>query len=195
MNNSQVTVPRNRDPLGIPFSLFCAGISRNSQHHHLTLSKGQVVTEKSYPELCDDNFINIAYDTWFDQDYDMVPMDNDLVNPPSEMGIHPSPGRGFLEDRTNIAHNGEIFQSFVDLCRIGQFTFKHGPGTTFLIGASQLLVGPFQCNDFQEHYGHFIKCLPPHSHAAWYLFTKEGFKINKNVFIICQYNYSIIFII
>ena len=172
MNNSQVTVPRYRDnPLGIPFSMFCAGISQNSQLHHLTLYKGQVVTENSYPELCDDNFINIAYDTWYDQNDDMVPLDDGTLY------IPPSPGEGFKKDKTNIAHNGEIFQSFLDLCRITQYTFKHNPNS-FLNGESQLLVGPFQCNDFQEHHGHFIKCLPPHSHAAWYLFTKEGFKIN-----------------
>ena len=101
-----------------------------------------------------------------------------VIQPDWTLDIPPSPGIGFINDRTSIAHNGEIFQSFLDLCRITQYTFKHNP-LSFKNGEAQLLVGPFQCNDFQEHHGHFIKCLPPHSHAAWYLFTKEGFKLNK----------------
>ena len=64
-------MPRyTENPLVIPFSMFCAGISQNSEHHHLTLSKGQVRTDKSYLELCDNNFIKIAYDTWYDDWYD-----------------------------------------------------------------------------------------------------------------------------
>ena len=135
---------------------------------------GQVVTEKSYPELCNDNYINIAYDTWYDDYFDMVKQADGTLS------IAPSPSLGFYEGRTNIPHNGQIFQSFLDLCRIGYFTFKHNP-SSFENGESQLLVGPFQCNDFQKHHGHFIKCLPPHSHAAWYLFTKEGFKQKNKI--------------
>ena len=180
-------MPRYREnPLVIPFSMFCAGISRNSEHHHLTLSKGQVRTDKSYLELCDNNFIKIAYDTFYDHGYDMAIQADDTLY------IPPPPGTGFLLGKTNIAHNGEIFQSFLDLCRITQYTFKHNP-LAFQIGEAQLLVGPFQCNDYYiKKKGYFINCLPPHSHAAWYLFTKEGFKISENIFVICQTNYPII---
>ena len=58
---SQVTVPRYRDRdnhLTITFSMLCPGISQNTKHHHLTLYKGQVLSGKSYPELCNDNVLN-----------------------------------------------------------------------------------------------------------------------------------------
>ena len=187
-------MPRYREnPLVIPFSMFCAGISRNSEHHHLTLSNGQVMTDKSYLELCDNNFINIAYDTWYDIHYDMVPQDDGTLY------IPPSPGIGFNGFRANIAHNGEIFQSFLDLCRISLYSYNHASvyGSYDKINSYlQLLVGPFQCNDYQNFKWKNLEqyiCLPPNSHAAWYLFTKEGFKINENIFFICKANYSIIF--
>ena len=49
-------MPRYRqNPHIIPFSMLCPGISQNSKHHQLTLYKGQVLREKSYLELCNQN--------------------------------------------------------------------------------------------------------------------------------------------
>ena len=177
-------MPRYREnPLIIPFSMLCPGISQNTKLHNLTLYSGQGSREKSYPELCDNNILNIVYDTFYDIKYDMVDMDN------GELKIPPSPGYGFRLGYTSIPHNGEIFQSFLELCQITHFTFQYSmtAGERYLYedpDYQQLLVGPFQCNDFvmnkriNSHFGHSINCLPPHSHTAWYLFTKEDFKID-----------------
>ena len=161
--------------------MLCPGISQNTKHHHLTLYKGQVWGEKSFLDLCDNNVLSIVYDTHYDYGSDMA---EDLVQL-GELYIPPSPWRGFYEGRTSIPHNGEIFQSFLDLCQITHYKFEY-LDWTFLDEDPdfQLLVGPFQCNDFvinkriNSDFGHSINCLPPHSHTAWYLFTKEDFKID-----------------
>ena len=187
---SQVTVPRYREnPLIIPFSMLCPGISQNTKHHHLTVYKGQVWGEKSFLDLCDNNVLYIVYDTIQHRGYDMVKLSND------ELYIPPSPGQGFYEGSTSIPHNGEIFQSFLALCQISLYKFEHwedgGPGKGHFLekdpDLQQLLVGPFQCNDFvmnkriKSDFGHSINCLPPHSHTTFYLFTKEDFKIYEMV--------------
>ena len=184
MSNSQVTIPRYREnPLIIPFRMFCAGVSQIAKHHHLTLYKGQVWRTKSYFDLCNNNILHIAFDTFYDKNADMVELNN------GQLYVPQSPWWGFLEGRTSIPHNGEIFRSLLDFCHITHFTFKYVPmkANPNFYEDFDLLIGPLQCNDFvmnqrsDSHLGHSINCLPPHSYNAWYLFTKGAFNYDELV--------------
>ena len=164
---SQVTVPRFREnPLIIPFSMLCPGISQNTKLHHLTLYKGQVWGEKSYLELCNHNVLNIVYSNWGEW-----PIEQN-----GKLYVPPVPGRGFIDDFTNIPYDSEILQSFAELTNITNMTFHSFDNYEDSLEevTYQMQVGTFGC----DLYGYNDKqCLPPHDYSPTYIWTKEGFKI------------------
>ena len=184
-------MPRYRENyLSTPFSMFCSGISQNTRHHHLTLYKGQVWGNKSYPELCGNNILTIVYSSRDTSTEDIMEQNGKLYVPSL-------PGIGFNnDDFTQIPWNSEILQSFSHLTRITQITFlyydpswQNDGGTEIDEYTYQIHVGSFKCKFdggicgcdsegcFRCSTAHKHQCVPPHSHKTWYIWTKECFKI------------------
>ena len=108
------------NPLIIPFSMLCPGISQNTKHHHLTLYNGQVWEEKPYLELCNHNVLYILHDISANFNSVRWPiMQND------ELHVPPVPGVGFTLERTQgqIPWDSEILQSFAGLTNITNMKF------------------------------------------------------------------------
>ena len=168
MNDSQVTVPRYREnPLIKPFSLLCPGISKNSKHHQLTLYKGQVWREKSYLELCNHNVLNIVYET---------DMPNDIMEENGELYVPPVPGLGFIIDRSQIPWDSEIIQSFAELTNITNMTFHSFENYDDSLEdvTYQIKVGSYVSVNLD---GNHEQCVPPYTYYPYYIWTKEGLKI------------------
>ena len=171
----QVTVPRYRaNPHIIPFSMLCPGVSQNIKHHHLTLYKGQVIREKSYPELCDENILNILFRK-AKKGTELYKLEKIEQN--GELYVPPTPGIGFKIGDTKIPYNSEILQSFAELNRITDLSF-HIRDVSLDYSLSkvnktyQIEISSLQCNP-----DYHMQCDPPHSHLPWYIWTKEGLKI------------------
>ena len=105
-------MPRYRE--NSPFmkvSMLCPGISQNTKLHHLTLYKGQVWEEKPYPKLCNHNVLYIVYGRTANFDVYRNPIEQN-----GELHVPPVPSeRGFIQDRTQIAWDSEILESFAQL--------------------------------------------------------------------------------
>ena len=144
--------------------MFCPGISQNSKLHHLTLHKGQVLTEKSYLELCDHNVLNV------------ISLQINLGLPPEKNGkliVPPVPSLGFFRDDSMIPWDTEILHSFAEITKTTNITFyswdNYMPGLTY-----QINVGPYECvNGYEDE----ERCAPPNRHKPWYIWSKEGFLI------------------
>ena len=163
-------MPRYREnPLIVKFSMLCPGISQNTKHHQLTLYKGQVWREKSYLELCNHNVLNILYDWTANHDGDRWPIEQN-----GELYVPPVPGFGFIDDYTLIPWDSEMLQSFAKLTHITNMTFHYydtyedsQEDVTY-----QIKVGTFVCSVY-----HYEQCVPPSRYLPWYIWTKEGLKI------------------
>ena len=176
MYNSQVRMPSYREnSLIIPFKMLCPGISQNTKHHQLTLYKGQVWREKSYLELCNHNVLNIVYDLSTinkGTPYHIKTIVND-----GELYVPPVPDKW----NTMIPWDTEILQSFAELTNITRMTFKYlnvyEEDTRLEDVTYQLVVGNYLCRPY-----HHNQCVPPHSYIPWYIWTKDGFKIQIKIF-------------
>ena len=169
-------MPRYREnPLITPFSMLCPGISQNTKHHHLTLYKGQVWSEKSYLELCDQNVLNIAHT----HNHTEPLHPGDMIFG-SHFSVPPVPGYGFKLDDTQIPWDSEILQSFAELTHITNITL-HSFDThedSLEDVTYQISVGSWVCS------GAYYKeqCFPPYRYYPNYIWTKEGLKIQiKNI--------------
>ena len=157
-------MPRYREnPLIIPFSMLCPGISQNTKLHHLTLYKGQVWGEKSYLERCNHNVLNIVFDPTY--------LDGETMEQNGELYV---PETDFTSDSSQIPYDSEILQSFADLTNITNMTFHSFDATedspeefTY-----QIQVGGWLCHMTQ----HDRQCVPPNRYYPWYIWTKDGFK-------------------
>ena len=167
---SQVTVPRNREnPLIIPFSMLCPGISQNTKLHHLTLYKGQVWGEKSYLELCNHNVLNIVYSFTANFDSSKYPIEQN-----SELYVPAVPGIGFINDQPDIPWDSEILHSFAELTKITNITFHYFVSSEqdLLEDVTyQLIVGSYPC----LYPDHFVNCVPHRSYYPFFIWTKECF--------------------
>ena len=146
-NNLQVTVPKYREnSLITPFSMLCAGISQNFDHHQLTLYKGQVWGGKSYSELCDNNILSIVYhpDTIDFFEIDGIgdgdgimgrnALNRDKMEQDGELYVPPVPGKAFTDGRANgllisdrytqLPWESEILQSFAGLTKVTYITLQ-----------------------------------------------------------------------
>ena len=171
-------MPRYREnPLIVKFTLLCPGISQNSKHHQLTLYKGQVWREKSYLELCDENVLNVLYNSKSGTE------DNMQKN--GELYVPPVPGRGFIIDSSQIPWDSEILQSFAELTHITTISFHPFDPTEDSVEdfTYQILVGRFKCKISEQVSEHYEKCVPHHSYEPYYIWTKEGLKIQINKFV------------
>ena len=150
--------------------MFCPGISQNSKLHHLTLYKGQVWTVKSYLELCNHNVLNVVYGPYANF---KLPVEKN-----GKLHVPPVPGLGFIRDNTMIPWDSEILRSFAEITDIINITFLFLDeyGDSALGVTYQVAVGSFKC----QHKGKDNLCLPPNSHAPYYIWTKEGFQIKIN---------------
>ena len=168
-NNLQVTLPRHRE--NSPFmevSMLCPGISQNTKLHHLTLYKGQVWKEKSYPELCNQNVLHIAY-SWSTNFASSFEKNGELHVPP----VPSEPG--FINDDSQIPWDSEILESFAQLTDMTNITFHYIKEDV----TSQIQVGSFGCG---IRYSVMVQCAPPTRYTPWYIWTKEGFKIKVKMF-------------
>ena len=77
---------------------------------------------------------------------------------------------GFIKGGVMIAWDSEILQSFAELTDITNITFHSFDSVEDV--TYQIQVGKFICR-----VNHNEKCVPPTSHYPWYIWTKEGFKI------------------
>lgn len=162
-------MPRYREnPLIVKFSMLCPGISQNTKHHQLTLYKGQVWREKSYLDLCDHNVLNINYGWSANIDRDRWPIEQN-----GELYVPPVPGYGFISDRSQIPWDSEMLQSFAELTNITNITFHryYQYRDSRKDVRFQLWVGSFVCEPY-----HYEQCVP-HKYYPWYIWTKEGLKI------------------
>ena len=101
----------------------------------------------------------------------------DIMEKNGELYVPPVPGRGFISDYPQIPWDSEILQSFADLTKITNFTFQ-----SFDIYEDsleeftyQLVVGSYDCDSYYHQ-----QCVPPYKYYPWYIWTKEGFKIQIN---------------
>ena len=154
--------------------MLCPGISQNTKHHHLTLYKGQVWGEKSYLELCNHNVLNIVFDP-------IALMTEDIMEQNGTLYVPPVPGYGFISDDTQIPWDSEILQSFAELTNITNMTFHFYDSYEDSLEdvTYQIKVGSWMCDGIE----HYEQCVPPHSHFPWYIWTKEGLKIQIKIFI------------
>ena len=169
-----MTVPRDREnPFIIIFSMLCPGISQNTKLHHLTLYKGQVWGEKSYLELCNHNLLNIVFDPIYVRPEDIMEKNGELYVPPV-------PGKGFIREDSLIPWESEILQSFAELTNINNITFHSFDYYEDSLEdvTYQIQVGSFMCSDTHN----YEQCVPPCRYDPWYIWTKEGLKIQiKNI--------------
>ena len=166
-------MPRYREnPLIIPFSMLCPGISQNTKLHHLTLYKGQVWGEKSYLELCNHNVLNIVFDPIGSL------YSEDIMEQNGELYVPPVPGEGFIRDKTMIPWDSEILQSFAELTNITNITFQSFDmyEDSLQDVTYQIQVGSWMCDGVK----HDDQCVPPYKYYPLYIWTKEGFKIRIN---------------
>ena len=201
-NNLQVTVPKYREnSLITPFSMLCAGISQNFDHHQLTLYKGQVWGGKSYSELCDNNILSIVYhpDTIDFFEIDGIgdgdgimgrnALNRDKMEQDGELYVPPVPGKAFTDGRANgllisdrytqLPWESEILQSFAGLTKVTYITLQKWDSERdgSLEGVEyQIKVGNWRCTDKTAHHE---QCASLKQYNAWYLWTKESFKIQK----------------
>ena len=161
-------MPRYREnPLSIPFSMLCPGISQNTKHHHLTLYKGQVWGEKSYLDLCDNNILSIALRANFISREVYVIMEN------GELYVPPIPSiQGFIRENTKIPYDSEILQSFAELTHISHIALH--PSEDLKDITYHIKAGSLKC--LVSHLSHKDTCVH-HSYYPVYFWTKEGFKI------------------
>ena len=199
-NNLQVTVPKYREnSLITPFSMLCAGISQNFDHHQLTLYKGQVWGGKSYSELCDNNILSIVYhpDTIDFFEIDGIgdgdgimgrnALNRDKMEQDGELYVPPVPGKAFTDVRgngllirdryTQLPWESEILQSFAGLTKVTYITLQKWDSQRdqSLEGVEyQIKVGNWRCTDKTAHHE---QCASLKQYNAWYIWTKESFKI------------------
>ena len=203
-----MTVPGyQNNPLIIPFSMLCPGISQNSKHHQLTLYNGDVWGKQSYEEVCGNNILNIAYDPdtieFFQyKDYvynenldledirDGLHMDSDFMEQDGELYVPPVPGKAFKDGRANglgfndrytqIPYESEILQSFTELTQSTYITLQkwdsEKDSSQQGVGY-QVKVGNWRCTFMT---GHNEQCASLKQYKAWYIWTKEGFKVQIN---------------
>ena len=196
-----MTVPRYRkNSLITPFSMLCPGISQNSDSHQLTLYKGDVLGGKSYSELCDNNILNIVYDPDtinFFEVYDDVgewdgimgrgAVNRDKMEQNGELYVPPVPGKAFTDVRSNgllindrytqLPWESEILQSFAGLTKVTYITLQKWDSQRdqSLEGVEyQIKVGNWRCTDKTAHHE---QCASLKQYNAWYIWTKESFKI------------------
>ena len=169
-------MPRYREnPPFMEVSMLCPGISQNTNLHHLTLYKGQVWEEKPYLELCNHNVLNIVYGWSANYDTDLYPIEEN-----GELNVPPVPSEhGFIRDSTMIPWDSEILQSFAQLTDITNITLHYfDPYEDSLEDVTyQLVVGSFDCYIY-----HHEKCVTPTKYWPWYIWTKEGFKMQMKIF-------------
>ena len=174
MNNSQVTVPRfSETSLSMPFSMLCPGISQSSKHHHLTLYKGQVWREESYSELCNHNVLNVVY-LWSANFDSLNPVHKD-----GELYVPPAAGIPFLEESSMIPWDSEILQSFARMTNITTMNFYDDDYQVSFLNSTYIVVGNIVCLENPNNQ----QCFPPCRYKPWYIWTKEGFKIQINSFL------------
>ena len=159
-------MPRYREnPLIMKSSMLCPGISQNFKHHHLTLYKGQVLGEKSFLELCNQNILSIAFDAT--NRYQEKTTEN------GELYVPPVPrSKGFIRESTKIPWDSEILQSFAELTHISHITLHPSKDAYLKDITYQIRVGSLKC-----FVSHFDQCIH-HSYVPIYIWTKEGFKID-----------------
>ena len=168
-------MPRYREnPLIIPFSMLCPGISQNTKLHHLTLYKGQVWGEKSYLELCNHNFLNILFEP-------RAVYRGDIMEQNGALYVPPVPGDRFIKDKTMIPYDSEILQSFAELTNITNMTFHSfdSNGDSRQDVTYQLLVGSFKCHMQDAGRMPNDQCVHSLQYYTNYIWTKEGFNTNK----------------
>ena len=155
-------------------SMLCPGISQNTKLHHLTLYKGQVWEEKPFLELCNNNVLNIAYGRTTNYDTDWYPIEQN-----GELNVPPVPSRwGFIRADSQIAWDSEILESFAELTDITNITFHYFDAYEDSIEnvTYQIQVGGWVC-----FVNHNEKCVPPTKYWPWFIWTKEGFKIQIKI--------------
>lgn len=167
IDHFQVTVPRYRNnPLIIPFSMLCPGVSEITQLHHLTLYNGQVWGKKSYLELCNHQALTVVF---------ALPAVNYQMELSGELNVPPGPGLGFIWDfSSQIPYDSEILQSFARLTNITTIklqTFDAYEDSLEDV-TYQLKVGSYMCYS----YNHKEQCAPPYGYYPFYIWTKEGYK-------------------
>ena len=178
-----MTVPRYREnPFIIKSRLLCPGISQNTKHHHLTLYNGQVPKEKPFLEFCNQNFITFMVipdetmeDEWW---WDEIRNTNKLYEIPD---IENPGWRTFHQGRPAIAFDIEILESLARLTNITTIANITTAANTDILKSDQqflISVGPYACN--VENIAHNEMCHPPYKHFPFYIWTKEGFKIQIN---------------
>ena len=177
-------MPRYREnPLITPFSMLCPGISQNTKHHQLTLYKGQVLEETPYTELCNHNVLNIGYDWTANHGWSRTPdLDDYPIEQNGELHVPPVPSKwGFIRADSQIAWDSEILESFAKLTNITNITFQYYDWYEDSLEnvTWQVEVDSNVCVNLD---GNHEKCLPPTKHWPWYIWTKEGFKIQIKIF-------------
>ena len=168
-------MPRYREnPLIIPFSMLCPGISQNTKLHHLTLYKGQVWGEKSYLELCNHNVLTVLFDP-------LAIKLRDTMEENSTLDVPPVPGQGFINEETLIPYDSEILQSFAELTNITNMTFHSFDSYEDSLKdvTYQLLVGSFKCHMQDAGRMPNDQCVHSLQYYTNYIWTKEGFNTNK----------------
>ena len=90
-----------------------------------------------------------------------------------ELSVPPVPGLGFINDNTQIPWDSEILESFAQLTDITKITFHYFEDIKANV-KYEVVVGKF----FISH-DHHIHRFPATNYISWYLWTKEGFKIQK----------------
>ena len=171
-------MPRYRENrLITPFSMLCAGISQNTRLHHLTVAKGHV-RGKSYHKICDNNILNIVYEP-------IALYPEDKIEENGELYVPSTPGRIFTNDRETLAWDSEILQSFAELTHITNITFhSYDPYEDSLDDVTwQVKVGSTVCLNSVAHHVH---CVSPYCYYPWYIWTKEGCKIQLKHFRLIQ---------
>ena len=165
-------MPRYREnPLIIPFSMLCPGISQNTKLHHLTMDDGQVLRDKSYLEHCDKNILSIAVSTFYSDANDLYKyMDKKMEY--GELYVPPIPSpQGFISESSKIPWDSEIVQSFAELTNITHVSLHPSEDAALKDITYHIRAGSLKC-----WVSHYDQCLH-HSYIPFYIWTKEGFKI------------------
>ena len=88
-----------------------------------------------------------------------------------ELYVPPTPGYPFRDDRETLAWDSEILQSFAELTHITNITLRYNSRD---IGGWQVKIGSYKCVNLV---GNHVQCVSPYRYYPWYIWTKEGGKI------------------
>ena len=158
------------------FTLMCPGISMSTLTPGLSLH-GSL----SFKQICNQLTTSIEYDD--DPGYsDVEVSDNKLVRKSIDNGQYSkenpySSSRVYIpsiEMETDLVGDTEMISTFIDKYRLNVNWINYYDNAN---STEDIATSPFVCRQYRLDQGY--QCVPPHSHAPWYIWTRYPQEISE----------------